>query len=114
MENIGKCLQFYLKYPAEMERLLTEGLEKEGLRDPDAVLKKINAVSAKANQEAAEFLEKCAQGIEGHFEKIGYPVQRSRNNLEKDWELIFKIGSKGGLWTDAFGLEWLSSQPHHL
>jgi hypothetical protein len=89
MANLGKCLLFYLKYPAEMERLYeAEEPNVEGL--PDRVLEKIKLVGDTANREVAEFLETCVPGIDEHFRAIS-DVQRSRNNLEKTWELRFKV-----------------------
>ena len=93
MTNLGKCLLFYLKYPAEMKRLLAKEPKVEGLPNPDEVLKKIKLVGDAANREAAEFLESCAQGINEHFTTIS-TVQRMRNNLETTWYLGFKVAPK--------------------
>ncbi len=94
MANLGKCLLFYLKYPAEMERLTAKEPKVEGLPNPERVLEKINLVGAAANREAAEFLKSCVQGIEEHFKAISAPVQRINNNLEKTWDLSFKVAPK--------------------
>jgi hypothetical protein len=41
MAHLGKCMLFYLKYTAEMERLYeSEKPKVEGLPNPDQVLKK--------------------------------------------------------------------------
>jgi len=95
MANLGKCMLFYLKYPAEMERLYEAKERKvEGLPNPDLLLEKIKLVGDTANREVAEFLETCAPEIEKHFVAIS-DVQRVRNNLEKMWDLSFKIASRG-------------------
>lgn len=97
MANLDKCMLFYLKYAAEMERLSNVEDPKDpklkGLPDPDLVLKQIKLVGDTANREVAEFLERCAPGIEEHFHAISN-VQRMRNNLEKTWSLTFKVGPK--------------------
>lgn len=97
MANLDKCMLFYLKYAAEMERLSNVEDPKDpklkGLPDPDRVLKQIKLVGDTANRQVAEFLERCAPGIEEHFHAISN-VQRMRNNLEKTWALTFKVGPK--------------------
>lgn len=97
MAKFGKCMLFYLKYVAEMERLCNvedpKNPKLKGLPDPDRVLKQIKLVGDTANREVAEFLETCVQVIEEHFHAIS-DVQRMRNNLEKAWELKFKVGPK--------------------
>jgi len=94
MANLGRCVLFYLKYAAEMERLYKPVEPKvEGLLNPDRVLKQIKLVGDTANREIAELLETCLRGIEEHFHAIS-DVQRIRNNLEKTWELRFKVGPK--------------------
>jgi hypothetical protein len=55
--NLGKCLLFYLKYPAEMERLYeAEKPNVKGLPNPDQILKKIKLVGDAASREAADLL----------------------------------------------------------
>ena len=93
MANLGKCLLFYLKYPAEMERLTAKEPKVDGLPNPDLNLEKINLVGQTANREAAEFLKICAQGIEDHFKAIS-AFNRIRNNLEKTWSLSFRVAPK--------------------
>ena len=94
MANLGKCLLFYLKYPAEMKRLYeAEEPKVEGLADPDRVLEKIKLVGDAASREAAELLEACAPDIEEHFRTIS-AVERVRNNLEDMWELRFRIAPR--------------------
>lgn len=91
MANLGKCLLFYLKYPAEMARLYeAEEPKVEGLPNPDRVLEKIKLVGDAANREAAELLERCAPGINEHFGAIS-AIQRTSKNLEKSWDLTFKV-----------------------
>lgn len=94
MTNLGKCMLFYLKYAAEMERLYeAEERKVKGLPNPDQILKQIALVGDTANREVAAFLETCARGIEEHFHAIG-DVQQMRNNLENTWELKFKVAPK--------------------
>ena len=92
MANLGKCLLFYLKYAAEMERLYeAEEPKVEGLLNPDQVLEKIKLVGDTANREVAEFLETCAPRIEEHFRAIS-TVQRTR--IKDMWGLNFKVAPK--------------------
>jgi hypothetical protein len=97
MANLGECMLFYLKYAAEMDRLSNvedpKDTKLEGLPDPDRVLKQIKLVGDTANRQVAELLERCAPGIEEHFHVIS-DVRRMRNNLEKIWDLRFKVGPK--------------------
>lgn len=95
MANLGKCLLFYLKYPAEMERLYAaeDELKVEGLTNADRVIEKIKLVGGAAEAEGAALLQSCAQRIEDHFRTIS-AVQRVRNNIEKTWELKFTFGLK--------------------
>src|SRR5450830_1744056 len=92
MANLGKCMLFYLKYAAEMERLYeAEEPKVEGLPNPDRVLEKIKLVGDTANREVAEFLETCVPGIEEHFRAIS-TVQRTR--IKDMWGLHFKVAPK--------------------
>ncbi|MFI5366207.1 MAG: hypothetical protein ACHQ4J_11340 [Candidatus Binatia bacterium] len=94
MANLGKCVLFYLKYPAEMKRLYeAEERKVDGLPNPDRVLEKIKLVGDTACREGAVFLETCVPGIDEHFRAIS-AVQRIRNNLEKTWELRFKVAPR--------------------
>jgi len=95
MANLDKCVPFYLKYAAEMERLYPppedpDDPRVEGLPNLDLLLKKINLVGDTAKREVAEFLEACEPGIVEHFRTIS-TVRRTRNNLEKTWDLSFKV-----------------------
>jgi hypothetical protein len=92
MAHLGKCMLFYLKYTAEMERLYeSEKPKVEGLPNPDQVLKKINLVGDTAKREVAEFLETCVPGIDEHFRAISV-VQRI--NTRDIWGLSFKVAPK--------------------
>jgi hypothetical protein len=93
MANVGKCLLFYLKYPAEMERLYeADEPNVEGLPDPDRNLERIRLVGDIALREAAELLEACAQGIEALIRPI-CTIERVRNNVEKTWELRYRMAA---------------------
>jgi hypothetical protein len=94
MASLGKCLLFYLKYPAEMERLFEpEEPKVEGLPDPDQVLEKVKLVGKAANREVADFLEACAPRVEEHFRPIS-TIERVRTNLESSWGLKFRLAPK--------------------
>jgi len=94
MANVDKCLLFYLKYAAEMERLYEEEEPSlEGLPDPAQILEKLNRVGNAANREVTRLLDACAPGIETHFRPI-CAIERVPTNLEKTWELKFRIAPK--------------------
>jgi hypothetical protein len=94
MSNLGKCLLFYLKYSADMERLYEADKPKvEGLPDPETVLNKVRHVGDTANREAAELLDLCGPAIEDRFRSIS-AVRRKRNNVELTWDLEFRICAK--------------------
>src|SRR5262245_35509225 len=94
MATLGKCLLFWLKYPAEMDRLYVEEERKvEGLPNPDRVLDKISLVGDTACREVADFLETCVPGIEGHLRAIS-SVERVRTNLEYLWQLKFWVAPR--------------------
>jgi hypothetical protein len=110
MATLGKCLLFYLKYPAEMERLYeAEELKLEGLPNPDRVLEKIKLVGDTASREVADLLESCAPGIEKHVGAIS-AVQRIRNNLAKMWDLRFQVAPRKA--TDRHFWLGVSVEPH--
>jgi hypothetical protein len=93
MAEVGKCLLFYLKYPAEMERLFrAEDPKLEGLPDAEKTLEKIRRVGNAADREAADFVESCAPGIEQRLRTIT-SVRRIRSNPEKTWGVKFRVGS---------------------
>ena len=53
MAEVGNCLRFYLKYPAEMERLYdTDEPVTDGLPNPDETLGKVRRVGDAASREA--------------------------------------------------------------
>jgi hypothetical protein len=91
MATLGKCLLFYLKYAAEMDRLYETNEPKfEGLPNEEQVLEKIKLVGDTACREGADLLEACAPGIEKHFRAIS-AIQRTRNKLENTWGLKFQV-----------------------
>jgi hypothetical protein len=65
----------------------------EGLPNPDQVLEKIRLVGDTASREGADLLESCAPGIEERFLPIS-AIQRVRTNLEKIWDLKFRVAPK--------------------
>jgi hypothetical protein len=94
MASVGKCLLFYLKYPAEMERLyLEDEPDVSGLPDADRNLIKIRLVGDTACREAADLLEACVPAVEQHFRSIGL-VQRIRRNAEHWWDFEFRVRRK--------------------
>lgn len=116
MDELGKCLQFYLKYSAEMERLYetddpkAEVHKLKGLPNPDAVLVKLRRVGDAACREGAEFLEFCGIGVEDHFRAF-CRVQQRRKNLEEEWDLQFwiwpkKAKNKRRRFLVGIGIDW--------
>ena len=94
MTHLGKCLLFYLKYPAEMARLFEAKEPKfDGLPNPDKLKQTIKMVGDAAGQEAAKFLETCAPIIEEHFNAISR-FRRTRNKMNLDWHLEFRVTTR--------------------
>jgi len=99
MTSLGKPLIFYLKYVAEMDLLYAdhdEGDEPDltGLEDLDRVREMAHHVGDAASAQAADFLEKCAKGIEDHF--IGLRIatfasQKKRAYLVYNWRWDAKV-----------------------
>lgn len=77
MNTLGKSFMFYLRYPAEMDRLywkpLIENVQPslDGLADGIRVQKMAHEVGMAASQEAAELLADCGEKIEEHFTSLG-------------------------------------------
>jgi hypothetical protein len=94
MATLGKCLLFWLKYPAEMERLYeAEEPDVNGLPNADRVLEKVIRVGDAARREAAALLESCAPRIDDHLRTIS-TAQRGRNSLENTWDLRFWVAPR--------------------
>ena len=92
MAKFGRCMLFYLKYAAEMERLYEADERKvDGLPNPDRVLKQIKLVGDTANREVAEFLGTCVPGIEEHFRAIS---DVHRTHIKHMWDLYFNVAPK--------------------
>ena len=76
MAMLGRCLTFYLKYWAEMERLYAdpkpsnEKPDLQELQDAERVLNMVRVVGDTACREAADFLEACAEEIELRLQAI--------------------------------------------
>jgi hypothetical protein len=94
MADLGKCLLFYLKYPAEMERLYeADEPNLNGLANADQVLEKVLLVGEAASREAAEVLEACAHGIEEHFRGIG-TIERVRGDTTRLWQIRYRVSPR--------------------
>lgn len=95
MSSLGKCFLFYLKYPAEMDRLYeSDEPNTDGLQDAESVLEKVRRVGDAASREGAELLSACASRIEDHFRGVG-TIRRIRRKLETTWSLAYKIAPNG-------------------
>jgi hypothetical protein len=87
MAELGNCLLFYLKYPAEMKRLYeTDEPAMDEFPNPDGTLEKIKRVGDAACWEAAELLKACASAIKNHFGKL---VSRRRGKPDSTWTISF-------------------------
>ena len=68
MAELGKCLLFYLKYPAEMERLYeADKPEIDGISNPDEILEKIKTSAMPPDGKQASSFKACAPGHRGSF-----------------------------------------------
>jgi hypothetical protein len=93
MGDIGQCLLFWLRYPAEMERLyVSEEPNVEGLPNPDEILKRVEIVGDTACRQGGDLLRACVTGIEAHFSPI-IAIERVRNDLSDTWELKFRVSA---------------------
>jgi hypothetical protein len=99
MAKLGKCLVFYLKYPAEMDRLYWQPRETgkpavtDGLKEKDNVMAMVKKVGDAACREAATFLGPCADRIQAHLDSIGI-ARRVRRNLEEWWSVYWRVSPK--------------------
>lgn len=117
MTPLGKCLTFYLKYPAEMKRLYEvpystgEEPDVEGLQDAKQVLEKIRVVGDTACIEAASFLNACTSLVEPHLNGIG-KCKQTRRNLQNTWAAMFQLSARESnavIWVGYFINERQSS-----
>ncbi|MBI3409334.1 MAG: hypothetical protein HY040_13400 [Planctomycetes bacterium] len=99
MAKLGRCLVFYLKYPAEMNRLYWDPRETDenpdvsGLSDAENVLPMIKRVGDAACHEAAALLDECIGRIEPQLQSIGN-ARRGRDNLERTWSVQWRLSPK--------------------
>src|SRR5262245_22106096 len=99
MASLGKCLVFYFKYGAEMDRLYWQPRETakepsvDGVPDKERVLSMIERVGNAACREAGAFLEACAERIEPHLHTVA-AARRIRRNLEQTWALEWRLSHK--------------------
>ena len=94
MADLGKCLLFFLKYPAEMERLYESDNPKlDGLPSPVELEEKIKRVGDTASKEAADFLENCKEPIYKRFSAIS-SVRQKRSDMKQTWELAFRVAPR--------------------
>jgi hypothetical protein len=118
MTPLGKSLVFYLKYAAEMDALFSEpeahkeDLTVRDLEDADRVREMARAVSAVACEEAADFLELCANQIADSFGslKIGASKGRSkRATIRRSWGVkayFERVPSIPGGWFEYGVVIW--------
>ena len=97
MSELGKCLLFYLKFPAEVDRLyVADESNTEGLPNAKRVLEKIKLVGDQANRDVADFGELLAPPIEGHFRTI-CEITRARTNTSQKWDFRFVVSPRSDL-----------------
>jgi hypothetical protein len=90
MTPLGKSLVFYLKYWAEMERLVPAGDSGElgaikDLPEPDRVLPMVRAIGEAADRAAVEFLDACADAMVKPLRTLG-DCRRLGGPVRKNWE----------------------------
>jgi hypothetical protein len=119
MSTIGKSLVFYFKFWFEMQRLYeeTDGVELEGLSEPERIRRMARAVGDKAHSQAADFLEACTEEVKRRFDDIGKTkeVPTSGKSLEKSWSTAVGICPKdkqihGNNWRMLAGVEIRKSE----
>jgi hypothetical protein len=94
VKALGKCLRFHLKYMPEMQRLYwaEEKARLDGLQDIDQVLRMVKAVGDAACEEAADFLETCAESIEEYLREFSSTQRVSRRDtVIKYWAVECRV-----------------------
>lgn len=102
-----------------MQRLYeeTDGVELEGLVEPEKTRRMARAVGEKAYSQAADFLEACAEEVRKRFDDIGKTkdVPTSGKTLEKNWSVSIGICPMdrqihGANWRMLAGVEIIKSE----
>jgi hypothetical protein len=98
MNNLGKCLLFYLKYSAEVERIYeaendADNLDTDGFPGTD-VQEKVVKVHDAACREVAELLKECGRKVVEHFGAIS-AIKQSKVNPES-WRISYRVWPKRG------------------
>jgi hypothetical protein len=114
MTPLGKPLVFYLKYMAEMNHLycdLEEGEERDltGLDDAEQVLKMARSLGDASCEQVADFLARCAKGIEDYLIRLEIATLscKSRRSTVMNywlWRAEVNISSVpgGSFWCGVF------------
>lgn len=95
--KLGECLVFYLKYYPEMNKLYREEEEVTSLPEAHDTKEKASKVGKAADEEAAAFLEGCAQVIETYYAEIGNPnianygCLEKKSEIERDWSISVAV-----------------------
>jgi hypothetical protein len=97
--RLGKALEFYLRYPAEMEALydLDYPQLRDDLEDADHVVRQAATIGDAACAEAADLVSGCRGAVEMALRKhvaVKYFNRKRRSLLEK-WSISFKVWRKG-------------------
>jgi hypothetical protein len=94
VQQLGDSLVFYLRYWPEMDCLdrSVDQRDFQGLQDRELVRKTASEVRRTADDEAQQFLEACARGIEERLRCVCKLRRiRHRKKLERGWRLSYEI-----------------------
>src|SRR5262245_15044883 len=99
MTPLGKCLVFYFRYWAEMNRLYWTDDKVEDLEDVENTVRMARAVGDECCRQVADFLEACGEDIEKQFapkcKRVG-----GKGMLAKNWSISF------GVWPRNRPKQW--------
>lgn len=116
MTQLGKCLVFNLKYPAEMDHLYwkpehgDDEPDLHALADAENVRAMAHIVGAQAAEETSSFLEQCAEQIALHWMslKIGKVTGQSRRQkMAHYWEFQGRLRVKSSRGVSIWYGAWI-------
>jgi hypothetical protein len=100
MATLGKAITFYLRYPAEMDRLYwqpeIDGAETDlsGLDDAENVQRMASSVGEAASNEVADFLLECGKRIEDYLLRLKSLTLTKQSRLpvvRRKWDWQAKV-----------------------
>jgi hypothetical protein len=97
MKELGRSLVFHLKYWDEMNALYWEEDDKfiGNLKDPDKILEMVQAIGDNACEQAASFLQICADNLMKYISLFcNARIKSQRRSVEINWDLEIDLWPK--------------------